>query len=186
MENSEGYLTITGGTITVNAEGDGLDANTSITQTGGKVTVFGPVSRGNGALDYGDEYKMTGGTLLAVGSSGMAQSTSSTSTVPVISTDVSGLSAGSTLTVKDSSGKTIYSVKVAKDAENLVYASSELKSGSSYTIYSGSTKLTTVKAGKGTDSASGKGTKGPGANGQGASTGSSNDSSSGAPMGSES
>jgi hypothetical protein len=72
-------VNINGGYLVVTAAGDGLDSNGAITQTGGTVIVNGPIDNGNGALDF-STYKMTGGFLIAVGSSGMAQALTSTST----------------------------------------------------------------------------------------------------------
>ncbi|MCR4782125.1 MAG: carbohydrate-binding domain-containing protein, partial [Lachnospiraceae bacterium] len=65
-------LYINGGTITVNANGDGLDSNGSLTVTGGTVYVAGPSDNGNGALDVGGSATITGGTVIATGASGMA------------------------------------------------------------------------------------------------------------------
>lgn len=41
--------------------------------TGGTVLVDGPTSNGDGALDYDHTATITGGTLVAAGSSGMVQ-----------------------------------------------------------------------------------------------------------------
>ena len=80
MENdTEAYIKITGGTLEVDAEGDGLDSNGSIFLSGGTVYVNGPVSDGDGALDYNGGADITGGTIIAVGSSGMAQGFSDSS-----------------------------------------------------------------------------------------------------------
>ena len=144
-ENSQGYLTINGGTIYINAEGDGLDANTEITQTGGDVVVEGPTKSGNGALDYGKSYNMTGGTLFAVGSSGMMQGISEGSKVPSLAARLNGsIGKGDTLTIKDSSGKEVFSYKLSKSIESVVYASADLSSGSSYSILNGSSEVGTA------------------------------------------
>jgi len=67
------YLYVHGGTILVDARGDGLDVNGAIEMTGGVVLVNGPTNDGNGALDYDAGFNLTGGLLGAAGSSGMAQ-----------------------------------------------------------------------------------------------------------------
>ena len=52
-EAQEGvYILISGGKLTVNASGDGIDSNGDLTITGGEVYVSGPTSDGDGALDY--------------------------------------------------------------------------------------------------------------------------------------
>lgn len=78
--DSDAILTINNGTIHINASGDGLDSNGSIYMNSGYVTVDGPTNDGNGALDYTYEFVINGGTLIAVGSSGMAQGLSNNST----------------------------------------------------------------------------------------------------------
>lgn len=69
-------MTISGGCVYVDATGDGPDSDGSITMTGGTVIVNGPTDVGNGALDYDGTFKQSGGTLIAAGSSRMAQAPS--------------------------------------------------------------------------------------------------------------
>ncbi|MDD3171675.1 MAG: carbohydrate-binding domain-containing protein, partial [Bacilli bacterium] len=76
---SSGMLKITGGFLYVDADGDGLDSNDSILITGGITLVCGPTTSANGPLDYGSKCKVTGGILIAAGSSGMSQNISSSS-----------------------------------------------------------------------------------------------------------
>ncbi|MBN2897944.1 MAG: carbohydrate-binding domain-containing protein, partial [Clostridia bacterium] len=72
-------LRIYGGSVNINSNGDGLDSNASIWMTGGLVTVSGPTSNGNGSLDYDQTFTLDGGILIAVGSLGMVQTPSDTS-----------------------------------------------------------------------------------------------------------
>ncbi|MCR5815251.1 MAG: carbohydrate-binding domain-containing protein [Ruminococcus sp.] len=68
-------INIYGGEWVINAGGDGLDSNGSINVSGGYTQVFGSTQNDNAALDYGDgNYGLyvTGGTVVGVGSSGMA------------------------------------------------------------------------------------------------------------------
>ncbi|WP_169081319.1 carbohydrate-binding domain-containing protein [Paenibacillus sp. PL91] len=131
-------LTITGGTYYVNATGDGLDSNGSIAMSGGTVTVNGPTNAGNGSLDYDGTFEMTGGYLIAAGSSGMVQSTSDTSTQQsVLMTFPSTLEAGTMVRLEDSEGNAIATVAPAKTFQSIMISSPDLKQGSTYTIYSG-------------------------------------------------
>ena len=135
--SSSGTLNISGGNIYVNSKGDGLDSNGSIYVSGGYVIVEGPTDNGNGALDIGDSAncvaEITGGTVLAIGSSGMAVNFNSGSQCSAL-VSLSG-SAGDTITVNDGSG---FSFTATKAFSSVVYSSSSLSSGNSYTITAGS------------------------------------------------
>ena len=68
-------INIYGGEWVINAGGDGLDSNGNINVSGGYTQVFGSTQNDNAALDYGDGgygLYVTGGTVVGVGSSGMA------------------------------------------------------------------------------------------------------------------
>lgn len=71
--NENAVVTINGGFISINANGDGIDSNGYLYVNGGEIYVEGPENNGNGALDYGLEAAINGGTFIATGSSGMAQ-----------------------------------------------------------------------------------------------------------------
>ena len=73
-ETGTADITIAGGTVRIDAEnGDGLDSNGTVNITGGDIQVFSSSRSDNSPLDYGTDMSITGGTVLAVGSSGMAQ-----------------------------------------------------------------------------------------------------------------
>ena len=113
--NSELYIKITGGTLTVSADGDGLDSNGSLLVTGGTTIVYGPTSDGDSALDYDGSAIVTGGTLAAIGSAGMTESFDEASTQPVItyySTETQ--SADTTITLTDSDGSALFTVHLKK------------------------------------------------------------------------
>lgn len=137
-------LTISGGYVTVDAAGDGLDANGSIFMTGGTVLVNGPTMNGNGALDYDGTFEQSGGLLVAAGSSGMAQATSeSSSQRSVMMTFPSMLKAGTLVTLADSKGTPILSFAPAKSIQNIVVSTPDLKAGDTYIIYTGGTSTGT-------------------------------------------
>jgi hypothetical protein len=140
-------LVITGGTVTVDAGGDGLDSNGTLTVSGGEVTVFGPTDGGNGTLDSAGAITVDGGTLLAVGSSGMLQTPGDGSEGWVAAT-FDALGAGTELAVVDSSGSTVAEVTLTKDAQALVLASSAVTSGEEYTIQADGSEIATVTAGE--------------------------------------
>ncbi|MBN7773900.1 carbohydrate-binding domain-containing protein [Clostridium aminobutyricum] len=138
---SEQTLTINGGTIDVNASGDGLDMNGSGYMTGGIVTVSGPTNNGNAALDYDGVFEVTGGTLLAVGASGMAQTPSSGTTINTVATMVDVQAAGTEVKLVNSEGETVLSFTPEKEFSHIVISSSLIQSGESYKIVAGDTEL---------------------------------------------
>lgn len=110
--NSELYIKITGGTLTVSADGDGLDSN-------------------GGLL-------VTGGTLAAIGSAGMTESFDEASTQPVITyycTETQ--SADTTITLTDSDGSALFTVTPEKAYASIVLTCPEMKLDATYTLAAG-------------------------------------------------
>lgn len=149
--SSDYYISISGGSITVDADGDGIDSNGTIAQSGGTVTVFGPTNSANGALDYEMSYAMSGGTLMAFGAIGMAQ-TPSTLSQPCLSIS-SQVSANSTVEVREGS-ETLLSATLPKAAQSLIFSCEMFKAGTDYDIFVDSEKITTITA---TDGVAGNG-----------------------------
>lgn len=158
------YISITGGNITVNADGDGIDSNGTIAQSGGVLTVYGPTNSGNGAIDYEKSYAISGGTLIALGSTGMAQAPSTLSQ-PCLSVNAN-VSANSVIEVRGEDGSVILSTTTPKSCQSLIFSCEQFKSGSKYGIYANGTLLSEVTA---TDGVSGGGanSQGNGGFGQG-------------------
>lgn len=142
-------LTISGGTITVNAGGDGLDANGSITMSGGTVIVNGPTSSGNGSLDYDGTFEISGGTLIAAGSAGMAQAPSESSAqASVMMTFPSTLEAGTLVTLKDSTGNALVSYAPVKAFQTITISTPELKAADTYSFSTGDTEVVSFTLGE--------------------------------------
>ncbi|SFR70991.1 carbohydrate-binding domain-containing protein [Anaeromicropila populeti] len=137
-------LTLNGGTVVVNASGDGLDANGSITMTGGTVLVSGPTNNGNGALDYDNQFIISGGILMAAGSAGMAMAPSTTSTqASFLASYSSTQAANSVIILKDSSGNVLAAFNPAKQYSTVAVSAPGLTVGSTYSLYTGTTSKTT-------------------------------------------
>ncbi|KJS87473.1 MAG: hypothetical protein JL57_14025 [Desulfosporosinus sp. BICA1-9] len=144
VNSKEGVLTITGGEVALNANGDGLDSNGSVNMTGGTVYVDGPTANNNGALDYDGGFTISGGTLVASGSSGMAQAPSTNSQLSILMTYTSSQAAGSTIILKDKDGTIVATYTPSKQYSTVAISSPKLLAGSTYTLYSGNTKLVDV------------------------------------------
>ena len=134
--NSSGVLEFTGGKTYINASGDGVDSNGYIHFGGGTVTIDGPANNSNGALDSNSGIIQTGGTVIAIGTSRMANSLGSTSSIYNISVFFpSTEAAGTKIEIKNSDGKTIISHTSAKTFSHMAAGSPDFKQGETYTIY---------------------------------------------------
>lgn len=140
MENdANAYIKITGGTLTVDSGGDGLDSNGSLTISGGTVYVNGSVNGGNGALDYNGDGIITGGIVIAAGSSGMAQGFNESSSQYSILQNLTGQQeAGSAITLTDKDTTVLVSWSPQKQYSSVVISCPELKEGGTYTLTTGS------------------------------------------------
>ena len=137
FEVVDATINISGGTVTVNANGDGIDSNGTATLSGGTVIVNGPFTGGNTSLDTNGDLLLNGATVTAANSGDMfeAPSTNSTSGYVKIS-NVSNLSAGTTVQVADSSGNVVANYKVTNSSTALILvSSSKITKGESYTVY---------------------------------------------------
>jgi len=138
VESGNAHLYINGGYIYVDANGDGIDINGPIDMTDGAVIVNGPTNNGNGPLDYGNSFNLTGGYLLAVGSSGMAQAPSQTSTQYAVMYNFDTQQAAGTLIhIETTDGKNILTFAPTKVYQSVVLSSPELANGASYVVYTG-------------------------------------------------
>lgn len=138
--DAETFLLISGGTLAVDAGGDGLDSNGSIEITGGTTTVDGPTDGGNGAIDANSGVEVSGGVLVAAGSAGMAVSPAASS--PQASTMVvfdSAQAAGTTVSLVAEDGTVVASFTPTKTFETVVFSTPDLVAGATYTITSGGT-----------------------------------------------
>lgn len=135
-DSGDHTLNINGGYIYINASGDGIDSNGDINITDGTVIVCGPTADGDGPLDCGDngnKITVTGGVVLALGSTGMMEAPEEN----YIASKTLGAAAGSVITVADGSGNVLASAVLPKKAQGLVFSDGTVCEG--YKIYVGGT-----------------------------------------------
>ena len=100
------------------------------------MVVRGPTNDGNGALDVNGTFTISGGTLLAAGSSGMAVAPASSSTQGwVAMTFTSSQPAGTVVHIVAADGQVVASFTASKAFTSLVYSSAEISSGASYSVH---------------------------------------------------
>lgn len=146
--SGDNYLDVHGGYIVIDAAGDGLDINGPITMTGGTVIINGPTRNDNGALDYFGTFEVTGGLLVAVGSSGMAEAPSASSSQYAVMVNLSSAqSAGTMIHIESQDGEEVLSFVPTKAYQSVVLCSPELANGSTYVVYAGGSSTGTVTDG---------------------------------------
>lgn len=132
-------LTVSGGMLLVNAGGDGLDSNGTLTVSGGVVLIAGPTSGGDGALDAESGMTVTGGVVLAAGSRGMAANFGADSTQGSWLADTGAQSAGTSMTLVDETGSVLVHWTPGKDYQSVVVSAPGMVQGGQYTLLAGAT-----------------------------------------------
>ena len=138
-------IILEGGTLTVDAEGDGIDSNGTVTISGGSLVVNGSVQGGNGPLDAAGDITITGGTVWALGTSDMLQGFAQGSTQASITANIAG-TAGQTLIILDANGKEVARQTASKDFQAVIMSSADLVDGQTYTIQVEGTTQTATAA----------------------------------------
>lgn len=137
MSSGNGSIVISGGNLYVKSSGDGIDANGTLTISGGYTVVTGPTQGDTATLDYDKSATITCGTFIGTGASGMAQ-TFSESKQGVVTVSVGNQAAGTKIVLKDKSGKTIIDYAPELSFAVVILSSPDIVSGETYTITVGS------------------------------------------------
>ncbi len=129
-------MELNGGYIHILAGGDGVDSNGDLTINGGEIYIDGPSDNGNSAIDYGDRSSayVNGGTLVAIGSSGMAEGMSDSSKQKVLMVKLGEQMEAGDVVLTDSEGNVIVSYTVLKSYDCVIISTAEVESGATYTL----------------------------------------------------
>ena len=141
-------MELNGGYIHILAGGDGVDSNGDLTINGGEIYIDGPSDNGNSAIDYGDRSSayVNGGTLVAIGSSGMAEGMSDSSKQKVLMVKLGEQMEAGDVVLTDSEGNVIVSYTALKSYDCVIISTAEVESGATYTlITSGTTTEATAE-----------------------------------------
>ena len=147
--DSSCLIQINGGYVVVDSVGDAIDSNGNVEVTGGVLLVSGPTSDGDSAFDYDGSATVSGGTVLMVASTGMAQSFTG-GTQAFVMTSASG-EAGQSVCVVDGSGNVVASFTATKRFGMVLASSTAFTEGGEYTLVIGG-EVTNANADGYTDS----------------------------------
>lgn len=146
--DSNGTLTVSGGTLIVwtsnKADNQPLDADGTISITGGTVLAAGS-SGGMGTritasqpyIQFGNNRNGFAGIFSGIGGGGSNNPNDPNTVALGFSGSTLGISAGDTLSIKDSSGNTLISAEAPYDINSVIFSSPEISSDDSYTLYAG-------------------------------------------------
>ena len=127
-------ININGGYVYVDSNGDGIDSNGDVNMKDGTVIVNGPISNGNGSLDYDGTFDISGGTLIAAGSIGMAQTPSGSSSQKTINISLTSQEANTIVNVQSEDGKDILTFAPTKAYQSVVVSTPNIKSNEKYSV----------------------------------------------------
>ena len=133
--STEHHIQINGGSFYICAVNDGIDANGSITITGGKIVIEGRAFAGGGemGLDADGKITISGGEVLAAGSK-VGESGAEQNVVLINLSDAANI--GSEFEIRDESGRTVAKIdSVRKSFSQILYSSDSLKEGETYGVY---------------------------------------------------
>jgi len=133
--NANTLIEVKGGSLFINAIGDGMDGG-DIVISGGSTVIQGSVYNDCAPMDTPSELeiRVTGGFLLAYGSAGAVQYPSSNSTQAVVGAEVM-LDEGKSYSLRDGDGNVICSFRALGNAQTLCISSDLLKKDTTYTLY---------------------------------------------------
>ena len=164
--NSTGDLTISGGTVVaVGTDNDAIDANGNMYLTGGTIIACGTGGAESG-IDVDESHSLTISKCYLFGIGGRIDAKLGSTTQGIITTTGS-ITANGTVSVSDSSNSYTFNMPpISYNSGTMLISTPNLKSGSSYTLKSGSSS-TTVTASNTINSSMGGGQPGGGMPGGG-------------------
>ncbi len=135
FDSGVGSIVISGGYLIMHNEGDGIDANGTVEISGGIVLVDGPQASMNGSFDYGKSAKITGGIVITLGTSSMAQNFTEATQGSILVSSSGYFTAGTTLCLCDDKGNVILAFTSSKAFSGALFSAPEIEKGGTYTFY---------------------------------------------------
>lgn len=132
LKSSKGSLDISGGNVRIKSGKDALQAETTLTVSGGDILACGDRGlRCEGAID------ITGGTLLATATDYQCGNLTSTQQNTIMLDYVKEWSKNNPVAMTDQSGRTIFELDTLKKFRYAVVSSPDIVSGTEYRLYTG-------------------------------------------------
>lgn len=138
-------IKVSGGSTYIDAKNDGLDTDSSFVMTNGTMVIDGPKSNNHAIFDCLKGTMVSGGTFFAVGSSAMAKPLGTSGGQKALFYKAgSQQNTDTTVRLENPSGNTIYQHKATRKYQAVIYSAPNLEKGT-YSVYCNSSKLGTCK-----------------------------------------
>ena len=129
------FVEVSGGTLVIDANGDGFESNGVAAMSGGTIVINGPTTPREGAIDVNGEFLVSGGTLLAAGSVGMVETPSASSAQATLDLQFgSAVPAGTVVRVVTGDGTAVATYEAQKATQSLVLSTPDLVAGETYEV----------------------------------------------------
>lgn len=148
--NDGSHFYMNGGYVVLSVtSGDAIDSNGNMTMTGGTLLAFGPSSGANEDIDINGTLLVNGGLMFGCSTSSNMNKpiNGSSSQYGLTITTSSGVTSGSIIRFQDSSGNNLGTFKLSRNGYYFHFSSPNLKSGSTYSVYTGGTCTGTLSDG---------------------------------------
>ena len=113
-----------------------MDSNGDLSSYGGEIYIDGPSVNGNSSIDYGDRASANVfcGTLVAIGSCGIAEGKSDSSKQKVLMVKLGEQMEAGDVVLTDSEGNLIVSYTALKTYDCVIISTAEVESGATCTL----------------------------------------------------
>ena len=131
------HISINGGTIVVDAMGDGIDSNGDVVMTGGTVVLNAATNGRDNATDSNGTFEMLGGTLVGTNvDARVSEGVEGTSNQGAIYlTTGSTYAAGTVIHLETADGDSVLTFETSKEFSVLVFSSPDVVQGATYDVY---------------------------------------------------
>ena len=142
------YLYLNGGTVVVDADGDGLDVNGSFVMNGGQLIVHEAYTQVNSPIDVNNQWQMNGGFLVGTGAPHMAQGPGTISNQYALLFYFSGaVSSGTLIHLESNTGEDILTFAPGNSYGFVAFSSPKRAYGTQYEMYLGGSSSCSVTDG---------------------------------------
>jgi len=141
--NENIFVRISGGTLDLYAQHDGIDSNGNIFIEGGTIKISGPSQMMDGAIDFDGNMLVTGGEIITAGS---VLGASQNSTQPILFVSYNRQQAfGSVIAIKDARGNTLLEYTSKTTFTYSGFTSPSFKNGETYSLFINGEKRVDVR-----------------------------------------